>query len=48
MSLFELPEDESTHPDDHYIEVDDTPSYNAGYSQLSFSNDGSVDPLQGT
>lgn len=47
IGVFELPEDDSTHPDDHFIEVDDTPGYQAAYSQLAFANKKDHDPLQG-
>ncbi|KAJ4428957.1 hypothetical protein ANN_25953 [Periplaneta americana] len=47
IGLFELPEDESTLPDDHFIEVEDTPGYQAAYSQLAFANKLDHDPLQG-
>ncbi|XP_059485387.1 exportin-2 [Neocloeon triangulifer] len=39
LKLFELPEDESLLPDDHFIEVDDTPGYQAAYSKLAFAGD---------
>jgi exportin-2 (importin alpha re-exporter) len=47
IGLLELPEDESPLPDDHYIEVDDTPGYQAAYSQLAFANKNDHDPLHG-
>ncbi|PNF40478.1 Exportin-2 [Cryptotermes secundus] len=47
IGLFELPEDESSLPDDHYIEVEDTPGYQAAYSQLAFANKKDPDPLHG-
>lgn len=47
IGLFELPKDESTHPDDHFIEVDDTPGYSVAYSQLTFANKQEHDPLAG-
>jgi exportin-2 (importin alpha re-exporter) len=47
IGLFELPEDKSSLPDDHYIEVDDTPGYQAAYSQLAFANKNNHDPLHG-
>lgn len=47
IGLFELPQDESTHPDDHFIEVDDTPGYTVAYSQLNFANKEEYDPLGG-
>ncbi|XP_059055862.1 exportin-2 [Achroia grisella] len=45
ISLFELPPDESSLPDDHFIEVDDTPGYQAQYSQLACARGASNDPL---
>lgn len=47
IGLFELPKDDSTHPDDHFIEVDDTPGYSVAYSQLNFANKQEHDPLDG-
>ena len=47
IGVFELPEDESTLPDDHYIEVDDTPGYQAAFSQLAFADKKDHDPLNG-
>jgi exportin-2 (importin alpha re-exporter) len=47
IGLFELPEDESTLPDDHYVEVVDTPGYQAAFSQLVFANKKDHDPLNG-
>jgi exportin-2 (importin alpha re-exporter) len=47
IGLFVLPRDESSLPDDHYIEVDDTPGYQAAYSQLAFANKKDHDPLHG-
>ncbi|KAJ1519390.1 hypothetical protein ONE63_004682 [Megalurothrips usitatus] len=47
IGLFELPQDQSTHPDDHFIEVDDTPGYTVAYSQLNFANKTEHDPLGG-
>jgi hypothetical protein len=47
IGLFELPEDESTLPDDHYVEVEDTPGYQAAYSQLAYANKKDHDPLHG-
>ncbi|KAI5639206.1 cse1 domain-containing protein [Phthorimaea operculella] len=45
IALFELPTDESTLPDDHFIEVDDTPGYQAAYSHLTCAKGASNDPL---
>jgi hypothetical protein len=39
LKLFELPEDGSLLPDDHFIEVEDTPGYQAAYSKLAFAGD---------
>lgn len=47
IGVFELPEDESTLPDDHYVEVDDTPGYQAAFSQLAFAHKKDHDPLNG-
>lgn len=43
--LFELPPDESNMPDDHFIEVDDAPGYQAQYAQLTCAKGASNDPL---
>ncbi|XP_050356310.1 exportin-2 [Nymphalis io] len=47
ISLFELPPDESTLPDDHFIEVDDTPGYQPQYAQLTCAKSAADDPLAG-
>lgn len=47
INLFEQPEDTSTHPEDHFIEVDDTPGYDVAFSQLAFATKATHDPLQG-
>ncbi|XP_050552238.1 LOW QUALITY PROTEIN: exportin-2 [Spodoptera frugiperda] len=47
ISLFELPTDESALPDDHFIEVDDTPGYQAQYAQLTCAKGAAGDPLAG-
>ncbi|KAK7791230.1 hypothetical protein R5R35_001387 [Gryllus longicercus] len=47
IGVFELPEDDSSFPDDHFVEVDDTPGYQAAYSQLAFAHKKDHDPLQG-
>ncbi|CAK1543500.1 unnamed protein product [Leptosia nina] len=47
ISLFELPVDESSLPDDHFIEVDDTPGYQAQYAQLACAKSQHADPLAG-
>ncbi|CAH2986728.1 unnamed protein product [Chilo suppressalis] len=45
VSLFELPPDESTLPEDHFIEVDDAPGYQAQYAQLTCAKGVANDPL---
>ncbi|KAJ0171405.1 hypothetical protein K1T71_012955 [Dendrolimus kikuchii] len=45
ISLFELPTDESTLPEEHFVEVDDTPGYQAQYAQLACAKGVSDDPL---
>ncbi|CAG5027047.1 unnamed protein product, partial [Parnassius apollo] len=45
ISLFELPADESSLPDDHFVEVDDTPGYQAQYAQLTCARGVTDDPL---
>ncbi|XP_053618509.1 exportin-2 [Plodia interpunctella] len=45
ISLFELPTDDTTLPDDHFIEVDDTPGYQAQYAQLACAKGIENDPL---
>lgn len=47
IGLFELPEDETVHPDDHYVDVEDTPGYEVAYSQLAYASKAVYDPLQG-
>ncbi|KAJ8946441.1 hypothetical protein NQ318_014429, partial [Aromia moschata] len=46
LSFFEMPRDESTLPDDHFIEVDDTPTYQTASAKLNFANNVRNDPLQ--
>ncbi|XP_063387881.1 exportin-2 [Cydia fagiglandana] len=45
ISLFELPTDSTSLPDDHFVEVDDTPGYQAQYSQLTCAKGANSDPL---
>lgn len=45
IMLFELPPDESTLVDDHFIEVDDSPGYQAQYAQLVCAKGADSDPL---
>ncbi|XP_060807237.1 exportin-2 [Amyelois transitella] len=47
ISLFELPTDETALPDDHFVEVDDAPGYQAQYSQLACAKGLENDPLAG-
>ncbi|XP_052743189.1 exportin-2 [Bicyclus anynana] len=47
IALFELPADESTLPEDHFIEVDDTPGYQPQYAQLACARGSASDPLAG-
>lgn len=42
-----MPRDESTFPDDHFIEVDDVPTYQSTNAKLNFANKTKSDPLQG-
>lgn len=42
-----MPRDESTLPDDHFVEVDDTPTYQTASAKLNFANNDKADPLQG-
>lgn len=45
--FFEMPLDESTLPDDHFIEIDDTPTFQTTSARLNFANNAKPDPLQG-
>jgi len=47
IGLFELPEDDSTPDDEHFIEIEDTPGYQASYSQLVFAGKKEHDPCAG-
>ncbi|KAF2896616.1 hypothetical protein ILUMI_09559 [Ignelater luminosus] len=47
INFFEGKVDESTFPDDHFIEVDDTPAYQTTSAKLNFANNAKSDPLQG-
>ncbi|KAG5890853.1 hypothetical protein JTB14_016286 [Gonioctena quinquepunctata] len=46
LSFFEMPRDESTLPDDHFIEVDDAPTFQSASAKLNFANTAQSDPLQ--
>lgn len=48
IGLFELPEDDSISPGDHFIEIEDAPSYSPAYSQLAHAQKPQHDPLIGT
>lgn len=45
IQVFELPSDDSTIDGDHFIEIEDTPGYQAAFSQLNFARPKSVDFL---
>ncbi|CAG9765851.1 unnamed protein product [Ceutorhynchus assimilis] len=45
LVYFEMPPDESTLPDDHFIEVDDIPTYQTSNARLNFANTTKEDPL---
>lgn len=47
ISFFEMPTDESTMPDDHFIEIEDTPSFQTTSAKLNFASNSKPDPLQG-
>lgn len=46
IQFFELPLDESTLPDDHFVEIDDTPTFQTASAKLNFANNSKNDPLQ--
>jgi len=48
IGLIELPEDTSVPDDEHFIEIEETPGYQAVYSQLAFAGKKQKDPLEGT
>jgi len=47
IQLFELPEDDSVPDDEHFIEIEDAPGYQATYSQLVFAGRKQHDLCQG-
>ncbi|KAL3287433.1 hypothetical protein HHI36_001904 [Cryptolaemus montrouzieri] len=47
ISFFEMPTDNSTLPDDHFIEIDDTPTLHSSSAKLNFASNTKADPLQG-
>ncbi|XP_065835695.1 exportin-2-like [Oscarella lobularis] len=46
IELFELPQDNSVPEDEHFIEIEDTPGYQAAYSQLVFAGKQEQDPFK--
>lgn len=45
IELFELPEDDSTQDDEHFIDIEDTPGYQTTYCQLVYAESKPHDPL---
>ena len=45
IALFDLPEDESTPHDEHFVEIEDTPGYQSTFAQLVFVGKTQRDPL---
>ena len=45
ISLFELPEDDSTPDDEHFIDIEDAPGYQTAYSQLMMVGSKDYDPF---
>ena len=45
INLFELPEDSSVPDEDQFIDVEDTPGYQAAFSQLAFATSKDKDPF---
>lgn len=48
ISLFELPEDDTIPPDEHFIEIEDTPGYQTAFSQLVYAGTKECDPFECT
>ena len=46
ISLFELPEDDSLPPDEHYIDIEDIPGYQTAFSQLVYAGSKEHDPFE--
>ncbi|CAH0551581.1 unnamed protein product [Brassicogethes aeneus] len=46
IAFFEMPVDETSLPDDHFIEIDDTPTFQTASAKLNFANTQKTDPLQ--
>ncbi|XP_044735221.1 exportin-2 isoform X2 [Chrysoperla carnea] len=47
VCVLEMPQDDTVFADDHFIEVDDTPTFEQAYSNLNFAKSPQLDPLQG-
>lgn len=47
IGLFELPEDTTIAEDEHFIEIEDTPGYQASFNQLFSATKREPDPFQG-
>ncbi|CAH0391298.1 unnamed protein product [Bemisia tabaci] len=47
ISIFELPQDDTTQPEDNFADMEDLQGYEVAYSQLSFASKTTYDPLQG-
>jgi len=45
IGLFELPEDESVPEEEHFVEIEDTPSYQSAFAQLVFVGKKERDPV---
>ncbi|KAM5246124.1 exportin-2 isoform 2-T2 [Ctenodactylus gundi] len=45
IGLFELPEDDTTPDEEHFIDVEDTPGYQTAFSQLVFAGKKEHDPV---
>uniref|UniRef100_A0A8C7GR38 Exportin-2 n=1 Tax=Oncorhynchus kisutch TaxID=8019 RepID=A0A8C7GR38_ONCKI len=45
IGLFELPEDDSIPDDEHFIDIEDTASYQTAFSQLAFAGKKEHDPI---
>jgi exportin-2 (importin alpha re-exporter) len=47
IGLFELPEDTSTQDDEHFVDVEDAPSYSGGFNELHSASKRDPDPFKG-
>ena len=45
IGLFELPEDESVPEEEHFVEIEDTPSYQSASVELTFAGKKERDPV---